>query len=587
MFTPKQKHIIIAFLLVTNLILITATINQQNQIQQLQNTIQNINSEHVVQQWLIEHYGVSSIDELVQQKLKEYGVQYTGNPFTTALYPGQLQAENITGMHWYTYVSDALQNRTDVIAYPEQPASYIIFGEDTDNDGVLDIIYAKNCTTGQIEYSGDNASYIIQTCINQLTNGGEIIVRAGTYIITNTILIQKSNVYLIAECGAKLVRSSQSSDVIKINNYAGDYDLHNIIIRGFEIDGNRSTVENIKGIYVSGYEANISKTHDIIIENNKVYNCPAECISVDRSTRVTVRNNILYDGGWQPLAIFKSDQCFIENNWIVGTDGYGAINANGARNSVFIGNIIQNVSDTKGLHMDGLAGFPCYNNRIIANYFTNLYYGLTSSKFGSDSKGHLIIGNVFNGCSNLAINLGSDGCIIKGNIFVNDTIWITGSSNLIYGNMWLNASASCITLAGSGHDNVIYGNYFRGVSRGITEKTSQDYNIIFDNIFQTTYTVYRVGANSIWKHNVGFVTENSGVATNLADGSYIAHGLAGTPTTVTLTCLNSTYGGVPVIVSWDKTNTDATNIAVHIYWSNGTAITDPVIAVSWRAEYKP
>ena len=82
-------------------------------------------------------------------------------------------------------------------------------------------------------------------------------------------------------------------------------------------------------------------------------------------------------------------------------------------------------------------------------------------------------------------------------------------------------------------------------------------------------------------------SENSGIATGLADGSLISHGLIGTPTTVTLTCLNSTYDGVPVIVSWDQQNTDSTHIAVHIYWANGTAITDHVIAVSWRAEYKP
>jgi len=89
------------------------------------------------------------------------------------------------------------------------------------------------------------------------------------------------------------------------------------------------------------------------------------------------------------------------------------------------------------------------------------------------------------------------------------------------------------------------------------------------------------------RDNVGFVTENSGIASGLADGSYIAHGLVGTPTTVTLTCLNSTYDGVPVIVSWNKASTNSTHIAINIYWANGTAITDPVIAVSWHAKYQP
>ena len=43
----------------------------------------------------------------------------------------------------------------------------------------------------------------------------------------------------------------------------------------------------------------------------------------------------------------------------------------------------------------------------------------------------------------------------------------------------------------------------------------------------------------------------------------------------------------PVAVFWNKALTNSTHIAVNIYWANGTAITDPVIAVSWRAEYNP
>lgn len=82
-------------------------------------------------------------------------------------------------------------------------------------------------------------------------------------------------------------------------------------------------------------------------------------------------------------------------------------------------------------------------------------------------------------------------------------------------------------------------------------------------------------------------TENSETATDKANGGTIAHGLAGTPTTVTLTSLNATYDGVGVIVAWDEANTDATNISLDIYWTNGTAISDGVIDVSWYAEYEP
>ena len=43
---------------------------------------------------------------------------------------------------------------------------YIVFGEDTDNDNVLDVFYARNGRTGQIDYEGDNATVVIENALN-------------------------------------------------------------------------------------------------------------------------------------------------------------------------------------------------------------------------------------------------------------------------------------------------------------------------------------------------------------------------------------------------------------------------------------
>lgn len=53
------------------------------------------------------------IQEAYEHQLNNSGPRYTGNPFTTQLWPGQLQAENITGMHWYSYYGGELVNCTD------------------------------------------------------------------------------------------------------------------------------------------------------------------------------------------------------------------------------------------------------------------------------------------------------------------------------------------------------------------------------------------------------------------------------------------------------------------------------------------
>jgi len=53
------------------------------------------------------------LQEELESQLNSSGPRYTGNPFATELWPGQLQSENITGMHWYSYYGGELVNVTD------------------------------------------------------------------------------------------------------------------------------------------------------------------------------------------------------------------------------------------------------------------------------------------------------------------------------------------------------------------------------------------------------------------------------------------------------------------------------------------
>jgi hypothetical protein len=76
-----------------------------------------------------------------------------------------------------------------------EEASYVIFGVDKNGDGVADEIYAKNGRTGEIEFSGTNASEIISQTLNILTNGGKIFIKNGVYYIDTPIEIP-SNVII-------------------------------------------------------------------------------------------------------------------------------------------------------------------------------------------------------------------------------------------------------------------------------------------------------------------------------------------------------------------------------------------------------
>ena len=88
--------------------------------------------------------------------------------------------------------------------------------------------------------------------------------------------------------------------------------------------------------------------------------------------------------------------------------------------------------------------------------------------------------------------------------------------------------------------------------------------------------------NSI--HNIGYVTKSSGTAT-IANNEYISHGLAGTPTIVTITPRATVYDGVTFIVGCIARN--STHFQVGATWTNGTAITADAINIDWYSEYNP
>jgi len=68
--------------------------------------------------------------------------------------------------------------RNDLYNSPPDAASYIIF-----KDGGL--IKAKNCRTGQIEFSGTDAATVIQEALNALPEGGKLFVKNGVYTTLN------------------------------------------------------------------------------------------------------------------------------------------------------------------------------------------------------------------------------------------------------------------------------------------------------------------------------------------------------------------------------------------------------------------
>ncbi len=118
-------------------------------------------------------------------------------------------------------------------------ASYIIFKDEN-------TIYAKNGMTGKIDFQGSDASMVIQSAINTLTNGGKIFIKAGTYNISSSILISKDSIAIEGE---------GKSTILKLSNGATNVSLFNIS-RG----STRTLYIDIRNMLLDGNKANASGT---------------------------------------------------------------------------------------------------------------------------------------------------------------------------------------------------------------------------------------------------------------------------------------------------------------------------------------
>lgn len=110
------------------------------------------------------------------------------------------------------------ENKTDILAYPEMWASYVIFKEGATT-------YAKNGKTGMIDYTGTSWSSVIQSTIDA-TDHGLILIKEGTYLASSQVLIQdKGGIRIIGE-GMYSTIIDAGSNGITIFNFSSSTSSH-------------------------------------------------------------------------------------------------------------------------------------------------------------------------------------------------------------------------------------------------------------------------------------------------------------------------------------------------------------------------
>jgi len=424
--------------------------------------------------------------------------RYVGNPFGTELWPGQLQAENITGMHWYSYNPSTGQlvnrtdwilslladrnlnlngysaygaswvnasrllasqqfwlgsnNRTDVLAYPEQSASYIIF-----KDG--SVIKAKNCAAGKVEFSGTDAATVINSAI---AAGKMIFIKAGTYDVSTWIL-PGSSTSVFGEGDATILRYANGANLQALFEVYGKTDVR---IENLKIDGNRAqqssgygwgiefdgaTRCSVKGVYLydmRGAAIQIGgQSSEIEVSGCKIES-PYGISIANRSTRITVANNLIDSLGLGGECISLDDanhECVITGNVVLRSTSDGILiqaGTNGAsRRNVVANNYVANCSG---------AGI-----RVVSSDY-------------ADVKGNVLYANAY------GISLdGAFLCNFEGNIII-DSHTATNEGEGFH-------------VVNGAHDNVIQGNIVRGGDRqamifyGAGDRNSILNNRLIDN----------------------------------------------------------------------------------------------------------
>jgi len=470
------------------------------------------------------------------------------------------------------------------IKHYAETASYIIFKEG-------DMVYAKNGSTGKIDFSGTDASTVIQSAIDNLPSG-KIYIKAGTYIISSAIA-PKSNIEIVGEGINKTVLDASNQgcaifhQTTSINNFAiRDLYLLSENNNAFQLDiynAKYFTIQNIKcrntatgygyGIYLQSCK--YFNIKDIIIDTRGtgicVYSSSNGCISgviairiqsgandiirVEKSNHITVGNVIAdgtasSDGIYRGINIRSSEHINVINCAITKTRDAAYLIAHSNYVNIIgcIGSYT--TSSAGGVWARNVTHLTIADSQFNYNYYDGILIGETQTS-GEVSE-YIVISNTQTINNNQA---GGERCGIR----------------LINGNGITRKAIieNCIAV-----DNQDTPTQYDGIQ---TVSSSGD-NIIRNNIvFGNTNKQINPHTDDQVSGNLGYITENSGSATITSGSTSVTvnHGLAGTPTTITVTPAGN-IGNV-----WVDSIT-STSFTIHCETAPSSDTT-----VYWYAEYKP
>lgn len=388
--------------------------------------------------------------------------------------------------------------------------------------------FMQNGSDWSIDEYGTEARQIINDTIANMTVGGEVYIKAGTYNITCVPQITAGgNVASIVVAAPIRVYCEKGTVFNMSGAWLSQYSC-------FSVKSNKATIE---GVTINGNTNSnatfgfiINNVNDTIIKDVTIYNDSYLDISVTgASQRTQILNFHSYNNGGitanSPIGIgINTSDTYIDRLWVENTTGPTGqgVAANNGENIAITNSLIENTYTNYGITHYQNSSLKVLNCRIrgsgkgillgAAGYVVPEYSEVAHCNFKVAGYAFEIYAKNSDIHDNYIESTGSHAIVLRGG----------ASNNTIHDNIVQVSSASCkdiYILSDAGSKNTFHDNNFVGTG------------VISDSSGQTQY----------WHDNLNFVTENFGSTASCINGTWIAHGLASIPTSIRLAISGNSY----------------------------------------------
>jgi hypothetical protein len=317
-----------------------------------------------------------------------------------------------------------------------------------------------NGTTGQIDYQSTNAAQVINDAIGNLTQGGNILIKAGTYSNISAPITDhgKNSITLTGEKGAQLVESAGiNAPLIYLQG------VNNWIISGLKLQGQRlsqsvpgdllqcqsgimlwdcinPTIENcyihdfrVHGIWTVGSHSSPITSYGGSIHDNVITNCDWNGITIGGSggetSGMSVYSNDVSGSSDVGITTYGEHNMIYDNNVSSCLSTYGRGGANsgdgidvekGTYNTIS-NNIVTNCNNSYCAYYEGPSVGPVSFNTFADDTSIN----------STDNAGAFVL--------NAPNNYIQGGTVINWNT---RAVWISGASNCVVQNLEITRTIS-------------------------------------------------------------------------------------------------------------------------------------------------